>query len=189
MSFTGKISGTILRIAGWKVKGEKPKEKKYIIIAAPHTSNWDFPLARLTNSQLKIDLKLLMKESWFFFPLNYLLKYLGVVSIDRSKPGGLIDHIANLFATNDEFIFAIAPEGTRSYTEYWKTGFYHIALKAQVPILLSYLDYGKKTAGVGPMIYPSGDALKDFEEIMSFYRSIQARFPKKFNQYPRLGKK
>jgi len=188
MSITGKISGAILNLAGWKIKGEKPIEKKYVILAAPHTSNWDFPLARLTNSQLKIKLKLLMKESWFFFPLNYILKYLGVVPIDRSKQGGLIDHVVYLFENSEEFVFTIAPEGTRSYVEYWKTGFYNIALKAKVPILLAYIDYGKKVAGIGPMIYPSGDSIVDFEKIMEFYRTVQPRFPQKFNKYPRLGR-
>ena len=189
MSITGKISGAILRLAGWRVEGKKPKEKKYVILAAPHTSNWDFPLARLTNSQLKIKLKLLMKESWFFFPVNYILKYLGVVPIDRSKPGGLIDYVVDLFHTNEEFVFTIAPEGTRSYVEYWKTGFYTIAVKANVPILLAYVDYGKKIAGVGPLIYPSGDSTKDFEKIMEFYRTVEPRFPEKFNKNPQLGRK
>ena len=189
MTITGKISELILSLAGWKINGVKPKEKKYVILAAPHTSNWDFPLARLTNSKLEINLKLLMKESWFFFPVNHILKYLGVVPVDRSKPGGLINHVVGLFNTNEEFVFTIAPEGTRSYVEYWKTGFYTIAVKAKVPIALAYVDYTRKETGVGPIIYPSGDADKDFEKIMTFYRTISPKFPEKFNRNPSFGKK
>ncbi|NOR86076.1 MAG: acyltransferase [Bacteroidales bacterium] len=188
MSITGKISGIILSLAGWKIKGEKPKEKKYVILAAPHTSNWDFPLARLTNSKLEINLKLLMKKSWFIFPLNFIFHWLGAVPIDRSKSGTIIERVVELFKENNEFVFTIAPEGTRSYVESWKTGFYTIAVKANVPILLAYVDYKKKEAGAGPMIYPSGDAQKDFEEMMKFYRTIHPRFPEKFNKKPQFGK-
>jgi len=186
MSVTGKISEIILGLAGWKIKGEKPKEKKYVILAAPHTSNWDFPLARLTNSKLNINLKLLMKESWFFFPLKYLLQWLGAVPIDRSKSGTIIENVVEMFNINDEFVFTIAPEGTRSYVESWKTGFYTIAVKANVPILLAYIDYNKKESGIGPMVYPSGDIQKDFEEIMKFYRTIHPLFPEKFNKHPQF---
>ena len=189
MAISGKISGMILRMAGWTVKGEKPKEKQYVFVAAPHTSNWDFPLARLTNSQLEIKLKMLMKQSWFIFPLNYILNYLGVIPIDRSESGGVIGGIVEKFNTIDDFIFVIAPEGTRSYVESWKTGFYRIAEKAKVPIALAYVDYEKKETGIGPMIYPSGDMVKDFEKIMDFYRTISPRFPEKFNKNPHLGKK
>lgn len=188
MSFTGKISETILGLAGWKVKGEKPKEKKYVILAAPHTSNWDFPLTRLTNSIFGVEIKLLMKKSWFFFPLKYFFSWLGAIPVDRRKSGTIIEHVVELYKENDDLVLAIAPEGTRSYVESWKTGFYTIAVKAKVPILLAYVDYEKKETGIGPMIYPSGDAQKDFEEILSFYRTIHAKFPEKFNKNPRFGK-
>lgn len=188
MSITGKISYSILRAVGWNVKGKKPKEKKFVFLAAPHTSNWDFPLGRLTNSYLEIDLKVLMKKSWFFFPTKYILNWLGAIPIDRSKSGTVIDQIVKKFNDNDEFVFAITPEGTRSFVEYWKTGFYTIALRAKVPIYLGYLDYGKKETGTGPMIYPSGNAEADFEKIMEFYRTITPCFPEKFNMNPRFGK-
>ncbi|MCK5775751.1 MAG: 1-acyl-sn-glycerol-3-phosphate acyltransferase [Bacteroidales bacterium] len=188
MAFSRKISGMVLRIAGWKVRGEKPKEKKYVFVAAPHTSNWDFPLARLTSSKMEIKLKLLMKKSWFVFPLNYIFNALGVIPIDRKKSGGFIDGIVEKFNTTDDFIFVIAPEGTRSYVESWKTGFYTIAVKAKVPIALAFVDYAKKETGIGPILYPSGDAQKDFEKIMKFYRTISPRFPEKFNLNPDFGK-
>ena len=189
MSTSGKISKLILKLAGWNVKGERPKEKKFVFLAAPHTSNWDFPLGRLTNSYLEVDLKVLMKKSWFVFPFGVILRKLGAIPIDRSKSGTVIDYIVDIFNENEDFVFAITPEGTRSYVEYWKTGFYTIAQKANVPIVCGYLDYKKKETGVGPIIYPSGDVEKDFEKIMSFYRTINARFPEKFNLNPSFGKK
>jgi 1-acyl-sn-glycerol-3-phosphate acyltransferase len=188
MTFTGRISETILKLMGWKVKGEKPDLKKYVFLAAPHTSNWDFPLGRLSNSKLDIDLKVLMKKSWFFFPMGLIMRSLGAIPIDRSKSGTVMDYIIELFNKNDEFVFAITPEGTRSYVEYWKTGFYYIALKANVPIVCGYLDFDKKETGVGPVIYPTGNVEEDFEKIMSFYRTITAKHPEKFNQFPHFGK-
>jgi len=188
MSFTGNISGGILKLAGWKTGGEKPKDKKFVFLAAPHTSNWDFPLGRLTSSKLEIPLKVLMKKSWFVFPFKAILLWLGALPIDRSKGGTVIDSIVRMFNEKDEFVFAITPEGTRSFVEYWKTGFYTIALKADVPIVCGYLDYKKKETGVGPTIYLSGDREKDFEKIMDFYRTVHPRFDEKFNKYPRLGK-
>lgn len=188
MTFTGRISAFILWLMGWRVNGEKPKLKKFVFLAAPHTSNWDFPIGRLSNSKLDINLKVLMKKSWFFFPMGIIMRSLGAVPIDRSKSGTILDFVIDLFKKNEEFVFAITPEGTRSYVEYWRTGFYYIALKANVPIVCGYLDFAKKETGIGPVIYPTGNAEEDFEKIMSFYRTITAKHPDQFNQYPKFGK-
>jgi len=186
---SGKLSGLILKLGGWKTIGPRPKEKKFVFLAAPHTSNWDFPIGRLTSGSLGIELKVLMKKSWFFFPTKYILNWLGAIPIDRSKGGTVIDNIVKLFEEKDEFVFAITPEGTRSYVDFWKTGFYTIAKKANVPIVLGFIDYKKKESGVGPIIYPSDDMEKDFKKIMEFYRTISAKFPENFNPNPRLGKR
>jgi len=186
MSITSKISYAILKLGGWKIKGEKPEHKKFVFLAAPHTSNWDFPIGRLTSSYLGVELKVLMKKSWFVFPIGGILRWLGAIPIDRSKSGTVIDHIVNIFNENDRFVFAITPEGTRSFVEKWRSGFYTIATKANVPIVCGYIDYAKKEAGVGPTIYPSGNAQKDFEKIMQFYRTVSAKFPEKFNPNPVL---
>ncbi|NPD46695.1 MULTISPECIES: 1-acyl-sn-glycerol-3-phosphate acyltransferase [unclassified Lentimicrobium] len=188
MGINSKISGLVLKLWGWKVKGKRPDLKKFVFIAAPHTSNWDFPIGRLSTSVMGIDNKVLMKKSWFFFPLGYIFRWLGAMPIDRSKSGTVIDHILGLFEENDEFVFAITPEGTRSYVEFWKTGFYTIALRANVPLVLGYLDFVKKETGVGPTIYLSGNKDADFEKIMQFYRTIGAKYPEKFNQNPSLGR-
>ncbi len=189
MSINKTIASSILKLWGWKVKGEKPKFKKYVFLAAPHTSNWDFPIGRLSTTVMGIDNKVLMKKSWFFFPLGYIFKWLGAMPIDRSKSGTVIDYILRLFEEKDEFVFAITPEGTRSYVESWKTGFYTIATRANVPVVLGYLDFAKKETGVGPTIYLTGDKKADFEKIMQFYRTIGAKHPEKFNHNPSLGRK
>jgi len=188
MTINAKISKAILSLFGWKVVGDKPKFKKFVFIAAPHTSNWDFPIGRLSNTVMGIDLKVLMKESWFFFPLGYIFKWLGAMPIDRSKSGTVIDHIIGLFRDQEEFVFAITPEGTRSYVEYWKTGFYTIAEKANVPIVMGYLDFEKKVTGIGPAIIPSGDREADFKKIIEFYSHVHAKHPHLFNKTPRLGR-
>lgn len=188
MTFTGRISKFILKLMGWRVKGEKPKHKKFVFLAAPHTSNWDFPIGRLSNSKLDINLKVLMKKSWFFFPMGLIMRSLGAIPIDRTKSGTVMDYVVELFNKNEEFVFAITPEGTRSYVDYWKTGFYYIALKANVPIVCGYLDYRKKETGIGPTIHPTGNAEEDFEKIMSFYRTITAKHPEQFNHHPNFGK-
>jgi len=188
MSLTGRISKIILILMGWKVEGEPPSIKKFVFIAAPHTSNWDFPIGRLSTSVLGINLKVLMKKSWFFFPLGYIFSWLGAMPVDRSKSGTVIDHIVSLFKEQEEFVFAITPEGTRSYVEFWKTGFYTIALKANVPIVLGYLDFKKRVTGVGPTILLSGDKEADFKKITDFYSQVHAKHPKLYNKTPRLGR-
>jgi len=189
MSFKKKFAGIVFKIVGWRVGGERPKDKKFVFLAAPHTSNWDFPLGILTAWYLEIDLKVLMKKSWFIFPIKGLLLSLGAMPIDRRKGGTVIDAVVYEFDKRDAFVFSITPEGTRSYVESWKTGFYTIAAKANVPIVCGYLNYSKKETGVGPIVYLHGDAEKEFEEIMKFYRTIGPRFPAKFNKTPSFGKK
>lgn len=188
MTTNAKISKAILNLFGWKVVGEKPKYKKFVFMAAPHTSNWDFPIGRLSSTVMGIENKVLMKKSWFFFPLGYIFRWLGAMPIDRSKSGTVIDHILGLFKENESFVFAITPEGTRSYVEYWKTGFYTIAQKANVPIVMGYIDFKKKVTGIGPVIIPSGDKDADFKKILDFYKNVTARHPELYNQNPRFGR-
>ena len=117
-----------------------------------------------------------------FFPLNLLLKSMGAIPIDRTPKKGLkkrsmVDAMVELFDTRDQLVILVTPEGTRSYSKRWKTGFYHVAHQAGVPIVLGYLDYKKKHAGVGPMVYPTGNTEQDINEIKDFYRDKTARYP------------
>lgn len=174
------ISRFVFWLTGWKVIGAIPKElNKFIMIAAPHTSNWDLLYARAAFYIMGIPVKYTIKKELFFFPLNFLLSALGGIPIDRKKKENMVDKMVGFYQDREQFCILITPEGTRSHSPEWKKGFYHIANKANIPISLGYLDYKKKHAGVGPLIYPTGDYEKDLKTIQEFYRTITPKFPDK----------
>lgn len=174
-----KLSKFILWLSGWKIVGTPPSEKKYIMIAAPHTSNWDFIYARAAFYIMGIRLRYTVKSELFFFPLGAVLKSMGGIAINRKAKGNMVDKMVQLYENWDSLTIMITPEGTRSYSPNWKKGFYHIAVGANIPISLGFLNYEKKEAGIGPLIYPTGDYEADLEVIQSFYRKIPGRFPEK----------
>lgn len=177
-----QLSSWILKMVGWTACITNEEPPKSVICVAPHTSNWDYPIGRLAYWSLgKKSASFLIKKSWFIFPLNYLLKALGGVPVDGSRKLSVTDQMVEEFNKRETFHLAITPEGTRSLTKKWKKGFYYIALKANVPIQLAYLDYAKKEMGIVDIIYPTGDEQADFEKIYAFYKGVQARFPEKFN--------
>lgn len=149
------------------------------MIAAPHTSNWDLLYARAAFYIMNIPVRYTIKKELFFFPLGSFLKALGGIPIDRKIKTNMVDKMIDLYTQYDELCILITPEGTRSYSNEWKKGFYHIANGANIPISLGYLDYAKKHAGVGPLIVPTGDYQKDLEVIQDFYRGITAKYPEK----------
>lgn len=176
------MSGLILKILGWKISGDFQGEmKKSVLVIAPHTSNWDFIIGRLVFNVLQVKVKFLIKKEAFKFPLGYFLKKWGGIPVDRTQKTNLVDQIAQQFNDKNELIITLTPEGTRSYVNQWKKGFYHIAQKANVPIVLGFLDYGKKEAGLGNMFYPSGDYKKDMKLVHEFYRNKTGKHPEKFN--------
>lgn len=176
------ISRLIYFIFGWKAKGGVPKDvTKAIFLIAPHTSNWDFYIGRLYCWINRIPIKLLIKKEAFKGPLGSLLKKAGGIPVDRSRATSKVVQVANMFKEYDPMLLGITPEGTRKLTKHWKMGFYHIAIHAKVPLLLSYIDYEKKVAGVGPPFYPTGDIEKDLKEIEDFYRGIKGKHPEQFN--------
>lgn len=171
-------------MAGWKVVGSLPPEvKKAVMIAAPHTSNWDLLYARAAFYILGIPVRFTIKKELMKFPLKGFLNALGAIAIDRNPNGlkkvSMVDAMAELFNQKEELVILVTPEGTRSYAPKWKTGFYRVAEMAQVPIVLGYLDYQKKHAGIGPVIYPNGDIDGQMEEMLAFYRNVTAKFPEK----------
>lgn len=167
-----------LRLIGWKVGSVlDPSIKKCVLVAAPHTSNWDYPIALATLYACGVQVRFLAKNSLFSFPLGMLMRATGGIPVDRSKHNNLVDSMVHMFSERDELILMIPAEGTRSYVKEWKSGFYHTAMNANVPIVLGYLDYAKKEAGFGDLFYPTGDYPKDLVAIQDFYRKITAKHP------------
>ncbi len=166
-----------MKISGWKKSGDLPDEKKFVIIAAPHTTNWDMPITLIMAFAYKADIHWFGKDSLFPFPLKKLMMWLGGIPIDRSKNTNTVDAAAALFDSHEKLVLAIPPEGTRKKVTYWKTGFYHIALKANVPIACGFLDYKTKRAGFGPTIYPTGNIEEDMKKVKEFYNGIEGKYP------------
>lgn len=177
-----KLFAWWFRIKGWKV-GETipPDVRKAVVLAAPHTSNWDFVFALATFRILKLKVNYLAKKELFKFPLKYLLQGTGGIPVVRSRSQNLVDSMVNMFRENDNLYLLAAAEGTRKKVAKWKSGFYHVALGAGVPVMLGYLDYRNKVAGFGPVIHLSGDKEKDMAVIREFYRHIEGRNPDKFD--------
>jgi len=175
-------------LAGWKLDNRMPYGvKKSVMIASPHTSNWDLYYARLAFVLMRIPVRFTVKKEWLKFPFNILMKPIGAIGIDRSPKTGsierksMVEAMTDLFKEHDDLVVLVTPEGTRSLSTKWKSGFYYVALNAGVPITLGYLDYANKVAGVGKAVYPSGDYNKDMREIMDFYKDIKGRYPEKFS--------
>jgi len=171
-------------ITGWHVRvPEEFRLKKAVMIAAPHTSNWDLihALPGLWLGDYRPHF--FIKDDFKKVPIiNWLLKWLGAIWVNRKKRNNLIEHSVEMLNREKELILLVPAEGTRKAVPRWKLGFYHIAKQANLPILLSYLDYKKKEAGVGKIIYPSDDFEKDMLEIESFYKNITPKYPEKYNQ-------
>lgn len=182
-----RICKLIFKLTGWKTDDRIPPQiKKCIIIAAPHTSNWDFWYCMAAFRIYNLHIRFTVKKEWMKFPFNLLMKPLGAIGIDRTPRGAnnerpsFVDAMTELFNTNEELIIVITPEGTRSKNEKWKTGFYQVAKAAKVPILLGYVDYKDKVAGVAHPMYIS-DYKTDMKKIMDFYKTIYPKFPEKFS--------
>ena len=177
------ISRFVLKIFGWRADLAVQMVDKCVLVGAPHTSNWDFPLAILGMSAMGIKFNWVAKHTLFRWPLGYIMRFLGGISLDRRSGGtSFAMKAVENFHNRARFILAIAPEGTRHKTEYWKAGFYKIALKGHVPIALGYVDYRNKKIGIGKVFMPSGDQEKDFAQIKDFYSDKTGKHPDKQGQ-------
>jgi 1-acyl-sn-glycerol-3-phosphate acyltransferase len=163
------VAAGLLRCFGWRLVGALPSERKYVLIGAPHTSNWDFPLMLLAVLKVRMDVHWLGKNSLFRAPFGGLMRWLGGIPVDRSKSNNLVGQLVATFQERDELVILIPPEGTRAKVERWKSGFYYVATGAGVPILLGFIDFSRKQLGFGPLFYPSGDYAVDLVEIQKFY--------------------
>lgn len=173
-----KLSLLILRLIGWRMEGQLPGPR-CVLVGAPHTSNWDFPLAMLLFWSLRIDANWVGKHTIFRWPLGGLMRWLGGIPLDRENTENFVPQIVERFHTSDRLILALAPEGTRSHTGYWRSGFYWIAHGAGVPVALAWVDYESRTGGIGPSIIPSGDIEADMEKIRAFYSKKVGKRPEK----------
>ncbi|MCP4104615.1 MAG: glycerol acyltransferase [Desulfobacteraceae bacterium] len=172
----------ILKVLGWKTEGEKPDISKYLLIAAPHTSNWDFVITLLVAFALKLKVYIMAKKELTNWPGGFFFKWLGVIPIDRSQSTNTVDQAIQLFQENENLAVVIAPSGTRKKVMKWKSGFYHIANGAGIPIGMGFLDYARKTGGIGPLFQPTGDVETDMIAIKAFYADIEGKYPKNTSQ-------
>jgi 1-acyl-sn-glycerol-3-phosphate acyltransferase len=179
----------IFFLKGWKLDDALLKENnitRCVMLAAPHTSNWDGVFLIAAFLKMGAPIRFTLKKEWLIFPLNYLIGPLGAIGIDRSPKDGssdrisMVDAMTNLYKEEKEMFMVIALEGSRSPRDEWKTGFYHVAMNAKVPIVCGYLDYKNKIAGVGKLIQPSGDIEADMREIVNYYRDIPPCIPENF---------
>lgn len=175
-----KISKIILKTFGWKITNIIPDIPKCVLSIAPHTSNWDFLIAKLAYTSLGRNAHFLIKKEWFFFPFNFFFRSIGGIPVDRSKNQSMTDVMAEEFGKHDRFQLAITPEGTRKRVTEWKRGFYYIADKAQVPIVLIGLDYKNKIISFLDVFTPTGHVEEDMLTIQSRYKGLSGKNPDNF---------
>jgi 1-acyl-sn-glycerol-3-phosphate acyltransferase len=173
------LAKTILRLTHWKLDIHYPSAPKYVLIGAPHTSNWDLWFALLLMYASGVKLTWIGKHTLFRWPIGGLLRWLGGIPVNRASRNNFVQQIVDAFNRFENLVIAIAPESTRSKVDYWKTGFYYIAMGAGVPIALGFIDYPNRVVGIGPTLIPSGDLQADFDQIKTFYANKQGVNPGK----------
>jgi 1-acyl-sn-glycerol-3-phosphate acyltransferase len=166
-----------LGLFGWKLQGVAATHRKFVLIAAPHTSNWDFPFMLATAYAMRVHISWFGKHTLFTPPWGWFMRSLGGIPVDRSAPHSLVTQMVEKFKHSDYLVLAVPPEGTRRKVNLWKSGFYHIASRSGVPIGLGYLDYERQLCGVGLFLKPSEDVKGDMDQIRSFYRNIRGKYP------------
>ena len=166
-----------MKLSGWRKEGCVPDEPKYVMIAAPHTSNWDLFYTLVLAFAFQIKVFWLGKQAIFRPPFKRICEWLGGIPIDRSKSNNMVSQSIQIFKENERMILIVPPEGTRKKVRYWKTGFYYIAHGACVPIALGYVDYKRKVGGIGPMFKPTGNIETDMKDIQAFYANVTGKRP------------
>lgn len=164
------LGEAFLRVAGWKIDGERPSESRYVIIASPHTSNWDMPFMLAMAFVYDIPVRWMGKHTLFEGRFGAFFRRMGGIPIVRHRTAGVVEQMVEYFENEPSLVLMVPAEGTRSRVDYWKSGFYHIARGAGVPVCLSYLDFSKKVGGIGPMIELTGDVRADMDRIRAFYK-------------------
>jgi len=176
-SITRSFAQLFLWATGWQVTGTKPTARRFVLIAAPHTSNWDLAYLLAFAQVFDVKVSWMGKHTLFRGPMGWVMRKLGGISVRRDRSNDLVTQLAEVINQSDSMALTVPAEGTRGYTPYWKSGFYHIAVKAGVPIVMSYLDWPRKCGGFGPELLPSGRVRDDMDEVRAFYAGKQGRFP------------
>jgi len=173
------IARTLLKMSGWRVEGSRPDIDRYVLIAAPHTSNWDFIWLLVMAMSLDMKVSWLGKHTLFKGPAGYFMRKLGGIPVVRDSGGGYVQRVAESFDAATELALVIPAEGTRGRVANWRSGFYHIARAADVPIVLSFLDFACRCGGIGPRIVLSDNLSSDMDKIRDFYTGVSGRHPER----------
>ena len=175
------LSKISLKIIRWRVEGSLPTDhKKYVLIVAPHTSNWDFIMFIFTVSVLRLQPSVLIKDTLFIGPLGWFLRYCGAIPVNRKQAGSLVTYISDIYAAKEEFVLIITPEGTRSPNAKWKRGFHHVATTAGVPILVVYVDSARRKIGVEGLMQPGEDIDADIQTLKTFFDTKKGLKPQNY---------
>jgi 1-acyl-sn-glycerol-3-phosphate acyltransferase len=166
-----------LKVFRWRLETERPKHEKFVVVAAPHTSGWDLPFMLATAWSMDVPISWMGKRELFAPPWGWFMRFLGGIPIDRSRHRNTVSWAIEQLERTPDLVLSIPAKGTRAKAEYWKSGFYHIAKGANVPVALAFLDYGKKRCGIGAFITPTDDIKADMDFIRAFYADVSAKFP------------
>ena len=176
------LARCFLGLTGWAAEGGRPRERRFVLIAAPHTSNWDLPYLLALAAIFDMKISWMGKHVLFRPPLGWLMRRVGGIPIVRHRRGNMVSQMARAFEESESLALVVPAEGTRSYVAQWKSGFYHIARSANVPIVLGYLDYARRRGGFGPALHPTGDIRTDMDEIRDFYADKLGKYPDQFGE-------
>jgi 1-acyl-sn-glycerol-3-phosphate acyltransferase len=169
----------MMRLAGWRVEGTLPELPKFVLIGAPHTSNWDFVLFLGVIFSLRANVRFMGKAELFRFPIGWFFRYCGGVPVDRKKSTGLVEQMVKVSNESEKFILTIAPEGTRHHVQEWKRGFYHIAKSAGIPIVIAVVDGRHKTVRIGQVFHPTEDIEADIKSIQEVFTGVVGIHPRR----------
>lgn len=174
------FGGLVLRMIGWTIEGRLPADPKYVLIVAPHTSNWDFPVGFAAKQALRLECHFMAKDSLFWWPLGAFMRWVGGLPVDRAAAGDVVGTAARAFKEAPRFVLVIAPEGTRSRVERWKSGFHRIARAAGVPVFLATFDYSRKVVRLGPQFAAGEDYDADVAAIRAHITPAMACRPQNY---------
>ncbi len=176
------VARWFLRLTGWEVEGTRPRESHYVLIAAPHTSNWDFVYMMAMAFLLKVRISWIGKHGLFRPPFGWVFRKLGGIPKVRDRRENFVDAMARAFAEAESLVLVVPAEGTRRRVDHWRSGFYHIARAARVPIVPGYLDYARRRGGFGTPIHVSGNVRRDMDKLRAHYAGIKGKYPERFGE-------